>query len=393
MSTREDYPAGVACWAGTSQPGPRRRRPVLLRALRVAGRGRDAPRCGSSLLHGPHRRPGCGRDLLAAPRRTAAGHVEHLHPRPVRCRRRGPGARGGRVLSGPFDVFDAGRTGVFADPGGAVFCVWQPGSHRGSAAVNEHGAVNSSNLHTGDAGAARAFYGAVFGWTMIDAGSPMWALPGYGDHLEELNPGLRAGMRQMGAPEGFENVVATVLSREGGALERDLRRRGRGRDRCAGARARRPGPRRAAQCAVGAIRRPCRSGWRVLHRQPVRGGEPLDDPLPGPPPGAAHPRLLPVAPLTAIRLGAAQAAGPEAVSAGPGRQFCARDCLGNTAAARPGRRQRRTWRSPAAPMRTGQELPESAVSCALGGAALVTPQLLPQATVCDSQDPKRCWTT
>ena len=88
-------------------------------------------------------------------------------------------------------------------------------SHRGSAAVNEHGAVNFNNLHTDDAGAARAFYGAVFGWTTIDAGSPMWALPGYGDHLEELNPGLRAGMKQMGAPEGFEDVVAAILPREG----------------------------------------------------------------------------------------------------------------------------------------------------------------------------------
>src|SRR4029079_8748546 len=83
---------------------------------------------------------------------------------------------GGRVLSEPFDVFDAGRMGVFADPEGAVFCVWQPGSHRGSAAVNEHGAVNFNNLHTDDVEAARAFYGSVFGWTTIDAGSPMWAL-------------------------------------------------------------------------------------------------------------------------------------------------------------------------------------------------------------------------
>jgi uncharacterized protein len=38
----------------------------------------------------------------------------------------------------------------------------------------------------------------------------------YGDHLEELNPGLRTGMKQMGAPEGFEDVVATILAREGG---------------------------------------------------------------------------------------------------------------------------------------------------------------------------------
>ena len=158
---------------------------------------------------------------------------------------------GGRVLSEPFDVFDAGRMGVFADPEGAVFCVWQPGSHRGSAAVNEHGAVNFNNLHTNDVEAARAFYGAVFGWTTIDAGSPMWALPGYGDHLEKLNPGLRAGMKQMGAPEGFEDVVATILPRESlpSALERDLRRRRRGRDSCSGARTRRLGPRRAGKYA------------------------------------------------------------------------------------------------------------------------------------------------
>jgi uncharacterized protein len=75
---------------------------------------------------------------------------------------------GGRVLSEPFDVFDAGRMGVFADPEGAVFCVWQPGSHRGSAAVNEHGAVNFNDLHTDDVEAARAFYGVVFGWTTIE---------------------------------------------------------------------------------------------------------------------------------------------------------------------------------------------------------------------------------
>jgi uncharacterized protein len=84
---------------------------------------------------------------------------------------------GGQVISEPFDVFDAGRMGVFADSAGAVFCVWQPGSHRGSAAVNEHGAVNFNNLHTDDVEAAKAFYGAMFGWTTIDVGSPMWALP------------------------------------------------------------------------------------------------------------------------------------------------------------------------------------------------------------------------
>src|SRR3954453_1214415 len=47
---------------------------------------------------------------------------------------------GGTVLSEPFDVMGAGRMAVFADPEGAVFCVWQPGEHRGAELVNEHGA-------------------------------------------------------------------------------------------------------------------------------------------------------------------------------------------------------------------------------------------------------------
>ena len=38
----------------------------------------------------------------------------------------------------------------------------------------------------------------------------MWTLPGYGDHLEEHSPGLRAQMEQMGAPEGFIDVVASI---------------------------------------------------------------------------------------------------------------------------------------------------------------------------------------
>ena len=58
---------------------------------------------------------------------------------------------------------------------------------------------------------AKTFYGDVFGWTMLalPAGS-MWALPGYGDHLEESSPGLREQMAGMGAPEGFIDVVAAL---------------------------------------------------------------------------------------------------------------------------------------------------------------------------------------
>src|SRR6266704_381263 len=71
---------------------------------------------------------------------------------------------GGAVLSAPFDVMDAGRMAVLADPEGAVFCVWQAKNHRGARVVNEHGSLNFNGLATRDADGAKAFYGAVFGW-------------------------------------------------------------------------------------------------------------------------------------------------------------------------------------------------------------------------------------
>jgi uncharacterized protein len=119
---------------------------------------------------------------------------------------------GGRVLTKPLDVMDAGRTAVFSDPEGAVFCVWEPKRHRGAQIVNEAGSLNFNNLNTRDAEEAKSFYGAVFGWrTMaMGGGAEAWTLPGYGDHLELLNPGTRERMASMGAPAGFLDVVATL---------------------------------------------------------------------------------------------------------------------------------------------------------------------------------------
>jgi predicted enzyme related to lactoylglutathione lyase len=102
---------------------------------------------------------------------------------------------------------------VFADPAGAAFCVWQAREHRGAAVVNEHASLNFNVLHTRDLDGARSFYGAVFGWEILDVGGgSAWALPGYGDFLEQRTPGLRENMAQMGAPKRFEDVVASVTT-------------------------------------------------------------------------------------------------------------------------------------------------------------------------------------
>ena len=118
---------------------------------------------------------------------------------------------GGTVVTEPFDVMDSGRMAVLSDPEGAVFSVWQAGEHFGARVVNEHGALNFNGLHTRDVQAAKAFYGAVFGWTTLAIGAgEMWTLPGYGDDLERANPGLREMIAQTGGPAGFEDVVASI---------------------------------------------------------------------------------------------------------------------------------------------------------------------------------------
>lgn len=128
-----------------------------------------------------------------------------------RHHRSGAGRRA-TVVDEPSDVFDSGRSASFTDPEGAHIRIWQAGAHRGSLAVNEHGGVTFNDLHTRNVDRAAGFYGAVFGWEMLEIGPGMhmWAVPAYGDFLEESNPGMREGLAATGAPAGFENVVASV---------------------------------------------------------------------------------------------------------------------------------------------------------------------------------------
>jgi uncharacterized protein len=119
---------------------------------------------------------------------------------------------GGRVLTEPFDVMDAGRMAVFTDHEGAAFCVWQAKQHKGARIVNESGSLNFNGLETRDPDGAESFYGSVFGWEVLPlpGGAGMWRLPGYGDYLEQRDPGLRKRMADVGAPPGFEDVVASL---------------------------------------------------------------------------------------------------------------------------------------------------------------------------------------
>lgn len=73
-------------------------------------------------------------------------------------------AAGGKLIAGPFDVFDVGRMAIAQDPTGAFFKVWQPLNHIGVGVLNENNAMCWQELATRDLEGAKNFYSTVFGW-------------------------------------------------------------------------------------------------------------------------------------------------------------------------------------------------------------------------------------
>ena len=123
-------------------------------------------------------------------------------------------AAGGTVTVPPVAVGDAGRFACFEDPQGAGFCVWEPGTTRGVALVNDPGSWVSNELATTDPDGAAAFYRSVFGWETAPMGdAQMFLRPGYGELLAEQrgNPNLVEEYEQMGAPAGFADMVAYLV--------------------------------------------------------------------------------------------------------------------------------------------------------------------------------------
>ena len=126
-------------------------------------------------------------------------------------------AAGGKVVMGPFDVGDAGRMAVLADREGAVFCVWEAGATAGAQLVNEPNSWSFNDLASRDPESAIGFYGELFGWEIEgrgaagDEGLRFWRRPGYGEFLDQLNPGTLARAEEMGAPEGFPDAVGWLM--------------------------------------------------------------------------------------------------------------------------------------------------------------------------------------
>ncbi|MEU7425835.1 MULTISPECIES: VOC family protein [unclassified Streptomyces] len=80
-------------------------------------------------------------------------------------------AAGGQLVLPPIPVGDLGTAALAADPGGAVFGLWQAGDHRGFGRRREPGTFAWAQLYTRDTAAANAFYGDLFHDALFGAGA------------------------------------------------------------------------------------------------------------------------------------------------------------------------------------------------------------------------------
>jgi uncharacterized protein len=99
---------------------------------------------------------------------------------------------GGTVIEDAFDVFTAGRMGLFTDPTGGPLCVWEPRDHIGAGRVNDIGCLTWNELATDDPDAAAGFFAELFGWTYdemdVGGGQPYRTILNGG----RMNGGIRA---------------------------------------------------------------------------------------------------------------------------------------------------------------------------------------------------------
>jgi hypothetical protein len=109
-------------------------------------------------------------------------------------------AAGGQVLAEPFDVMDAGRMVVIADPAGAVVNLWQAKQHPGAGVVHEPNTFTWAELITKDPATAAAFYEQLLGVSVMESpgvgGEPYTMLAVDGEPVAgilKMTPQMEAG--------------------------------------------------------------------------------------------------------------------------------------------------------------------------------------------------------
>ncbi|HTU94332.1 MAG TPA: VOC family protein [Solirubrobacteraceae bacterium] len=214
MSTtlKRTYPEGVPCWVDTQQDDPEAAQDFyggLFGWTFTTVSPPDAPVYAIAALDGRDV-AGLGQTQGGAAEWTTYIAVDDADAAVARLT-----AAGGATTDVPDQVGPFGRGVSLRDPTGVPFRLWQAGQHPGAQVVNEPGAWNFSDLHVDDPSAV-TFYADAFGWVVEDLGfATMARRPGYGDHLEAtVDPAIRQRHVDVGAPPGFEDVIAGVAAVE-----------------------------------------------------------------------------------------------------------------------------------------------------------------------------------
>lgn len=184
MSTRDHYPPGVPCWVDTAQPDPDAALGFYgaLMGWEFAGPGEmPGDPLGEYYVARLNGRDVAGISSLPEAAPSLPAWMTYVAVASVDAATERACAAGASVVAEPFDAAPAGRMAVLSDPGGAVFCVWEPGRRQGAQVVNQPSAWAMSALSTPDLESAKAFYGAVFGWESeaFAPGAELFRLPGF----------------------------------------------------------------------------------------------------------------------------------------------------------------------------------------------------------------------
>lgn len=165
------WPAGTPCWVdlGTNDVA---RATTFYATLFGWQTQVGPPETGGYVMCEVRGRPVAGIGPKMGPAEAPAAWTTYLATDNVDATTSKVTAAGGTVLAEPFDVMDVGRMSVAADPGGAVFGIWQARAHSGMQLANEPGAVCWNENMSRDFGANKAFYHAVFGYEYDDMSGP-----------------------------------------------------------------------------------------------------------------------------------------------------------------------------------------------------------------------------
>lgn len=177
MSTRTSYEPGTPCWVELSGTPDIEASAAFYRELF----GWEIPELPNSAEMGGYRRAKLnGKDVAGVAPKMQDGQpcvwATYVSVADAEATAAKAGEAGGQTIAPVLDVMGMGKMAVFTDPTGAVIGIWEPGTFAGSELVNEDGCFGWNELGTRDIGAAREFYGSVFGWSveerdMGDAGT------------------------------------------------------------------------------------------------------------------------------------------------------------------------------------------------------------------------------